>query len=118
MINTLLLPTVPAQSLGGTPHASQNDADVHIHQPHIAIEPMSTTLPVRTALQKYHVIPVLVDSLISPLPHGPDADQDADPDYAEKAARTLITYLEACVDGAFLSHRLYFWLGWRCALSR
>lgn len=73
----------------------ENEQAPEIHRPqHIAVEPVSTTAPVLTALQKYQIIPVLVESLVSPLPHGPNADEEPDTDYTEKAARTLLTYLE------------------------
>lgn len=74
---------------------AEEDQGTQIHKPqHIAIEPVSTTVPVLHALRKYQVIPALVESLVSPLPHGPNADEESDPDYTEKAARTLLTYLE------------------------
>lgn len=140
MINALLLPNVPAvqqtslpapleltappdgpiqppglTNTGATalPESSNHDATVHLPQ-HVAVEPTSTTDLARAALQRYQVIPVLVDSLTSPLPHGPDADQEIDSDYTEKAARTLVTYLEVCfIISSHISHIQAIFLGWR-----
>ncbi|KIJ26997.1 hypothetical protein M422DRAFT_271887, partial [Sphaerobolus stellatus SS14] len=75
-------------------NSNAHGVELHTPQPHIAVEPVSTTVSVLSALQKYQVIPAIVESLVSPLPHGPDADEQPDPDYTEKAARTLLTYLE------------------------
>ncbi|KIJ29529.1 hypothetical protein M422DRAFT_188272 [Sphaerobolus stellatus SS14] len=58
------------------------------------VKPVSTTASVLSALQKYQVIPIIVESLVSPLSHCSGADKQPDPGYTEKAAKTLITYLE------------------------
>lgn len=61
-----------------------------------SLEPTSTSPLALDALRTHRIIPVLIDSLTIPLPHGPDADGEVDIDYAEKATRALITFLEAC----------------------
>lgn len=55
-----------------------------------------------------------MDSLITPLPHGPNADEEVDVDYAEKAARALLMFIEAC-DRFFQPQvsKFVFYLGWR-----
>ncbi|GJJ07717.1 hypothetical protein Clacol_001922 [Clathrus columnatus] len=57
--------------------------------------PTSTSAATVTALRKHQIIPTLIQSLASPVPFGPNADQYFDEDYAEKAARAIATYLEA-----------------------
>lgn len=56
--------------------------------------PTSTSAATVAALRKHQVISTLIQSLVSPVPFGPNADQDSDDDYAEKAARAVSTYLE------------------------
>lgn len=58
------------------------------------VGPTSTTRDTLAALKKYSIASTLVESLTSPLCYGPNADQEGDADYEEKAARALVTYIE------------------------
>ena len=120
LINALLLPTAPAASSSAAPNISPPGPTIHsdplpstapstVIAPHSeseplssatplspGLDPMSTSLLALEALRSHRIIPVLISSLTIPLPHGPNADEDVDVDYAEKAARALFTFIEAC----------------------
>jgi hsp70-interacting protein len=68
----------------------------------LGLDPTSTSPLALEALRTHDIIPALIDSLTAPLPYGPDADEEVDVDYAEKAARALITFIEACSCLVFL----------------
>ncbi|KAF8511860.1 armadillo-type protein [Gautieria morchelliformis] len=115
LINTLLLPTAPPDSSSAAPNIPPPGPTIHSAPqssatpstavaPHSesassalppGLDPTSTSPLAREALRTHDIIPVLIDSLTAPLPYGPDADEEVDVDYAEKAARALITFIEA-----------------------
>ncbi|KAF8529280.1 nucleotide exchange factors-like protein [Hysterangium stoloniferum] len=74
------------------PHGEEEASQSSGHDP--VVGPTSTTRDTLAALKKYNVVSTLVESLASPLLHGPNADQEGDADYEEKAARALVTYIE------------------------
>lgn len=107
MLNVLLLPDEDLATLPASTSAGPNirladsskpttDEGSSTHPSYDAQSlPTATSAATVSALRKHQVITTLIHSLVSPVPFGPNADQHFDEDYAEKAAVTLATYLEA-----------------------
>lgn len=116
LINTLLLPTAPAESSLAAPNVSPSGPTIHStaiasrtesSSPAISALPpgvdATSTSPLALEASRTHrIISFLIDSLTTPIPHGPDADEELDIDYAEKATRALITFLEASYPSFYL----------------
>jgi len=55
---------------------------------------MDTADLTRAALSYHNIISTLIDSIVSPAPLEAGGDRRSDPDYEEKALRTIVTYLQ------------------------
>lgn len=68
--------------------ASPTTAAVHPNS-HASMTAESTETSAITseALQRHGILDVAVKTLVSPIPHGQDGDQEGDVDYEEKAVR-------------------------------
>lgn len=100
LLNALLVPNGSAERdenncrLQGEALPSNSNAPVYPNS-HSSMTTESTFTSGITskALQKHGAIDVVLKTLVNPVPHGLDGDQEGDIDYEEKAVRFLFTYL-------------------------
>jgi len=110
LLNSLLFPNEHDQQPQSTPtrhanaptlHGSEtsNSATVHPNS-HASMlsDPasMSTSGLTQLALEQHGIVQTLVQSLVSPLPFGPDGESEHDAEYEEKVMHVLHTYLTLC----------------------
>ncbi|KLO18653.1 nucleotide exchange factors-like protein [Schizopora paradoxa] len=59
----------------------------------MTVESTDTSTITAEAVKMHGIADVVVNSLVNPVPHGEDGDQEGDLDYEEKAVRFIFTYL-------------------------
>ncbi|KAF8586410.1 nucleotide exchange factors-like protein [Ramaria rubella] len=115
LLNALLLPTLSSATSSAAPDITPPGPTIHSSPPNTEaisstghtedsaatsslppglVDPTSTSSLALEALRTHGIVSALVESLTSPVPHGPDADSEIDEDYMEKAARAMFTFLE------------------------
>ena len=101
LFNTLLFPsltnattTTPSSSgragLHTQPSSNSNSGSAPVHpnsHASMTAESAETSSATQAALQKYGILDALVNSLMTPVPHGDDGDIVEDSDYNEKVIR-------------------------------
>ncbi|KZT68029.1 nucleotide exchange factors-like protein [Daedalea quercina L-15889] len=123
LLNTLIVPNVhisqstptssPPQpsgpnSTGLTVHSSDSqppgDADPVHPNSHASMQSdpssISTSPMALKALEEHGILQSLISAVTSPVPHGPDGEEEGDADFDEKVIRSLHTYVTSC-DGRF-----------------
>lgn len=114
LLNTLLLPSAPEEessSSNATRHPNApalHGSDTQPAASNAPIHPnshasmlsdpssVSTTELTQHALEQRGLLQTLVQSLVSPVPFGPDGEIEHDPDYEELIIHVLHTYLVTC----------------------
>ena len=92
LLNTLLLQDGP-QPISTSAAPFPSDTNSHVVSNNS--DSFYTGGQTSEALRSYRIVEELISSVVSPLPTGPDGDEDqGDADYQEKAVRTLLTYAE------------------------
>lgn len=83
--SVVLHPTVHADNTSSTPPNIQTEVHPNSHASMIA-DPSSASTSELTidALENHGLLQALIDSLTSPVPHGPDGEAEGDPEFEDK----------------------------------
>ncbi|KAI0691804.1 nucleotide exchange factors-like protein [Cytidiella melzeri] len=113
LLNAILIPTSPTRPsnnstalvLHPTASADSSDPTSNIQTPihpnsHASMlaDPTSFSTSELTidALEDHGLLQVLVDALVTPVPHGPDGEFEGDAEFEDKVIGVLYTYVKSC----------------------
>ncbi|THH28769.1 hypothetical protein EUX98_g5422 [Antrodiella citrinella] len=95
LLNSLLIPSAPV--IPSTESQQTNPVHANSHASMLS-DPasFSTSELTQRALRERGLLSTLIQSLVSPLPYGPDGESEGDPDFEEKIMSVIHTYVLSC----------------------